>query len=123
MAKKKRPQLSPELREKYRTWLRAQRTAGINYGRDESGENVALGTPLTAEEADGAEQWLRDVEHVDDIEFEESEEDEEENTADVQKNDAHVVPGMLGQLGWTWNVLIVCVVIVVAAVIFTFVRR
>jgi hypothetical protein len=123
MAKKKRPQLSPEMREKYRAWLRAQRTAGINYGQDASGQEVALRTPLSAKEADGAERWLRDVEKVDRIEFEESEDDEEENTADVQKNNAHVVPGVLGQLGWTWNVLIVCAVIVAVALIITFVRR
>ena len=119
---KKRPQLSPELRLKYRTWLRAQRTAGIDYGQDESGETVVAGTPLTAEETEGAEQWLRDVEHVRDIEFEEGDEDEEEDTADVPKNKTQMVPGLLGQLGWTWNVLIVVAVLVAAALIVTFVR-
>jgi hypothetical protein len=121
MAKTKRPQLSPELREKYRTWLRAQRTAGIDYGRDESGETVVAGAPLTAIEEDGIDRWLHDVEHVDDIEFEDSDEGDDVDE-DVATTNPSVVPGLLGRLGWTWNVVIAVTVLLAVALIVTFAR-
>ena len=117
---KKRPQLSPELRQKYRTWLRAQRTAGIDYGQDESGETVVAGTPLTAEETEGAEQWLRDVEHVRDIEFEESDEDDEEDGADEEPTSG--AAGLLQKIGMSRQLLIVLGCVLAAAAIVTFLR-
>jgi hypothetical protein len=48
----------------------------------------------------------------------------EDDEGDVTKpNSSAVVPGILGKLGWTWNVLIVSVVLVAVAAIVTFVRR
>ena len=116
---KKRPQLSPELRQKYRTWLRAQQTAGIDYGQDESGETVVAGAPLTAEETEGVEQWLRDVEHVRDIEFEES--DEEEDTAGEEPTSG--AAGLLQKIGMSRGLLITLGCFLAAAVILSFVRR
>ena len=78
MAKKKRPQLSPALRQRYREWLRGQRTGAIEYGRD---DGAVRDEPLSADEAEGVERWLRDVEHAEDIEFEESDDYEEEEPA------------------------------------------
>jgi hypothetical protein len=76
--KKKHVRLTPELEQRYREWLKAQRVAGLAYGQ----EDAELATqPLTDADNTNIERWMREA-NVADIEFEEEYEDDTEPAAE-----------------------------------------
>jgi hypothetical protein len=70
----KKVRLTPELEQRYREWLKAQRAAGLAYAQ-EDGELATQ--PLTDADSASIEKWMREAD-VAGVEFEEEGEFEDE---------------------------------------------
>lgn len=116
MAKKTRPQLTPDLQQKYDAWLRQQKGAGgIGYitGDDEAGAPVASSDV----EAESVERWLRETNSAAAVEYEESDEAFEEEKPEATAAGASFIDVLISRVmgADTRTLLIAAAAIAIAA--------